>query len=184
MEIIRKHQQKTTEWSGGLTTELFIYPKGSSYKDRDFKFRLSTATVEVDTSVFTPLAGITRTLMVLDGEMSLFHEGHHSSNLGPLQKDNFQGGWNTSSKGRCVDFNLMCMNGASGDLDGLEIKERQITELNIKGEMNFIYLYQGEAKVDDEVVGSGDLIMLGTSDSCITVESLTDCRVVQIEVTI
>lgn len=169
MEIIRKHQQKTTEWSGGLTTELFIYPKGSSYKDRDFKFRLSTATVEVDTSVFTPLAGITRTLMVLDGEMSLFHEGHHSSNLGPLQKDNFQGGWNTSSKGRCVDFNLMCMNGASGDLFGITLMPGEMVSIQSDSDIDVVYLFRGEVEIEGVILSEGDAILIERAQEIVSI---------------
>lgn len=170
MNIIRQHQQKTTEWSGGLTTELFIYPKGSSYKERDFKFRLSTATVEVDTSVFTPLAGITRTLMVLDGEMSLFHEGHHSSHLGPLQKDKFQGDWNTSSKGRCVDFNLMCMNGASGDLFGITLVPGQMVSIQSDSDVNVLYLFRGEIEMEGEVLSEGDAILIDRTQEIVSID--------------
>ena len=31
IEIIRKNQYKTSEWSGGTTTELYIYPVDSQY---------------------------------------------------------------------------------------------------------------------------------------------------------
>ena len=64
-------------WSGGTTTELFIYPEGATYEDRNFKFRLSIATVESETSEFTPLAGVKRTLMLLHGELTLKHEGQY-----------------------------------------------------------------------------------------------------------
>ena len=36
----------TTKWSGGLTTQLGIAPAGAVYADRDFLWRLSSATVE------------------------------------------------------------------------------------------------------------------------------------------
>ena len=31
IELIRKEEQKTTNWSGGTTTELAIYPKDAIY---------------------------------------------------------------------------------------------------------------------------------------------------------
>lgn len=160
MEIIRQQQHITASWSGGLTTELYIYPKDSSYKDKDFKFRLSTATVEVESSVFTPLPGISRTLMVLEGEMSLFHEGHHSCHLEPLQKDKFQGGWKTSSKGKCVDFNLMCMNGASGDLSAMTLERGQRTSVYTDSDVNVIYLFRGEIAIGGEVLRDGDVALV------------------------
>lgn len=45
----------TTKWSGGLTTQLGIAPAGAVYADRDFLWRLSSATVEDAESDFTAL---------------------------------------------------------------------------------------------------------------------------------
>ena len=45
----------TTQWSGGATTQLAIAPKGAVYADRDFLWRLSSATVELDESDFPPM---------------------------------------------------------------------------------------------------------------------------------
>ena len=50
----------TTQWSGGATTQLAIAPKGAVYADRDFLWRLSSATVELDESDFTPLPAYDR----------------------------------------------------------------------------------------------------------------------------
>ena len=69
--MIHKEEQTTIRWSGGLSTELYIFPEDSEYVERNFKYRLSTATVEIEQSVFTPLPGVDRTLMVLEGEMKL-----------------------------------------------------------------------------------------------------------------
>lgn len=69
-----KKQHTTTKWSGGETTELFIYPENANYKAGNYQFRLSTATVEIEASTFTPLPGVDRTLIVLEGEMQLDHK--------------------------------------------------------------------------------------------------------------
>ena len=45
MELIKKNQYKTTQWSGGTTTELLIYPSTSKYSERNFKWRISSAKV-------------------------------------------------------------------------------------------------------------------------------------------
>jgi environmental stress-induced protein Ves len=55
-------------WSGGITTQLAIYPKDANYKKQNFQFRISTATVEIEESVFTKLPGVSRKLMILNGE--------------------------------------------------------------------------------------------------------------------
>ena len=41
-----------SSWSGGRTTEIFIFPVGERYSDRNFLFRISTAEVELDSSDF------------------------------------------------------------------------------------------------------------------------------------
>lgn len=117
--IIRSNEQNTSEWSGGTTTQLAIYPKNSDYKERNFSWRLSSARVDLEESVFTSLPGIYRHIMVLDGEMNLFHEGHHTVLLKPYDKDSFSGDWTTKSIGKVRDFNLMLNNGCKGELEAV-----------------------------------------------------------------
>ena len=80
IELIRKSQQIAPR-SGGTTTQLFIYSWNETYSNLQFDFRISTATVEVETSIFTQLPGVRRTLMVLDGTMELHHQHHHTNNF-------------------------------------------------------------------------------------------------------
>lgn len=181
MEIIRKESQHTANWSGGQTTEIYIYPKGSDYKLRDFKFRLSTATVEIPASEFTPLSGVNRTLMVLEGKMELIHEGHHSVVLSPLEKDCFQGGWNTRSVGECIDFNLMCREGANGDLNGMKLLKGQLFEFDYAYALNYLYLYDGKLEIGD-TLNSGDFVILNSNDPIGQVKALEDSIVVLIGV--
>ena len=63
VELLHKKDYKTTEWSGGLTTELSIAPEGSVYADRDFMWRLSSATVELEERDFTSLPDYDRIIM-------------------------------------------------------------------------------------------------------------------------
>jgi len=72
-KIITKDTFKTSLWSGGTTTELYIYPENSIYKNKDFWFRLSSATVELEKSTFTPLEGIKRYIAPINGSLKLFH---------------------------------------------------------------------------------------------------------------
>ncbi len=107
IEMIRRTEQKTTEWSGGMTTEVAIFPRDAQYRLRNFIWRISAATVETDYSVFTALPGIWRVLMVTDGHLDLRHEGHHDRSLEPFQHDAFSGSWTTQSWGQARDFNVM-----------------------------------------------------------------------------
>ena len=114
MEIIKTY--KTTDWSGGKTTEMYIYPKDCSYNERNFDFRISTAKVESETSQFTSLPNVHRKLMVLDGSIIINHEGQHSKKLAKFDLDTFEGNWKTSAIGTCTDFNLMSTNNNEGNI--------------------------------------------------------------------
>lgn len=106
--FIESSDFKTTVWSGGTTTELFLYPKGGSYKDRRFDLRLSSATVDSDSSLFTALPGFTRLIAPLDGTLELSHpEQNKHLVLSPYMLHRFDGGIVTESRGRARDFNVM-----------------------------------------------------------------------------
>ena len=62
-------------WSGGTTTQLLIAPEGAHYAARDFLWRVSSATVELDESDFTPLPEYERLIATLRGGITLTHNG-------------------------------------------------------------------------------------------------------------
>jgi uncharacterized protein len=125
-DLINKTQQKTSLWSGGATTEIYIYPKNADYASRQFLWRVSSATVETDTSVFTPLPGINRWIMTFDGDLEINHKTfNHESleiKLSPYETHFFDGGWDTTSCGQVRDFNLMLNKGCQGELKHARLK--------------------------------------------------------------
>lgn len=123
IELIKKEEQKTSIWSGGTTTELFIYPKSAEYKKLDFGWRLSSAKVIDEESTFSHLPNIWRYIMTLDGNLKLIHENHHNIDLSPFEVDSFSGNWTTQSYGKVTDFNLMLANGYTGNIDTLYLKK-------------------------------------------------------------
>ena len=52
---LTKDDYVVSQWSGGTTTQLAIAPSGAQYGDRAFLWRLSSATVDLEESDFTPL---------------------------------------------------------------------------------------------------------------------------------
>ena len=110
----------TSLWSGGSTKELAIFPKKSKYSERNFIWRLSSATVETDESNFTKLPDYDRVLMVRSGEVVLSYEGERVSRLKELEQDRFDGAWKTKSFGKITDYNLMVRKGNAGYLDVIE----------------------------------------------------------------
>ena len=112
-------------WSGGTTTQISIAPEGAVYADRDFLWRLSSATVDLEQSDFTALPDYKRYIATLDGEIDVIHNEGEAIHLQPYKVHAFDGGWQTRSIGRCRDFNLMLRKGAcDGLLESVCVKGR------------------------------------------------------------
>jgi len=151
--VVKKSQYKTTEWSGGTTTELLIYPEESKYSDRSFKWRISSAKVGVAESVFTHLPGIARHIMVIDGQIILEHENRYKKTLGPFEQDSFMGDWKTKCYGKATDFNLMLADGFTGKLGVHFIDEGEEIDIilnngNADRITNVLYLLNGDLNVE------------------------------------
>lgn len=138
IEVIRKDKYRTSAWSGGTTTELYIYPKDSLYGDGNFKWRLSSAKVEVEKSTFTYLPGVSRLIMVIEGELLLKHEGHHDARLKAFEQDSFSGDWVTTSFGKVVDFNLMMAQGYKGNLEVISISVGEFKDILLYNDINYV----------------------------------------------
>jgi len=131
IRIIRKNEGKVSTWSGGMTTQLYIYPENAVYADRSFRWRLSSAKVAADESIFTPLHGVSRVLMIIEGEVSIEHQGHHSTVLKAFEKDSFSGDWTTRCIGKATDYNLMTDESCSGSMDAFSIDTAEIKEVRL-----------------------------------------------------
>lgn len=158
----------TKSWAGGKTTELFIFPRNASLKDGNFSFRLSTASVESEESVFSALPEVKRSLMVLEGEMELTHLHQHKKVLKKFNIDHFNGGWQTHSKGKCIDFNLMTKGKTEGVLTAFTLKKYTEIEYDFtaKNKKYFVYLIKGEllgkSKMQDYHLLKGNLLVIDT----------------------
>ncbi len=150
---IKKEQQKVSTWSGGTTREIYIYPEGSNYITREFDFRLSTATVECETSNFTPLPEVHRHLMILEGTLELTHVGHYQKTLNPFDCDEFEGNWETSSIGKVIDFNLMLKKGK-----GKLYPYHSAPRFGEEGDLHFLYLHTGSINCEGQKISSGDIV--------------------------
>jgi len=104
-------QYIVSQWSGGTTTQVAIAPEGAVYADRDFLWRISSASVDLDESDFTALPDYHRWISTQKGGMTLSHEGGEKIVLAPYEVHQFDGGVDTHSWGRCTDFNLMLRKG-------------------------------------------------------------------------
>ena len=122
--IYKKEQQKESNWSGGKTWELAIFPEEAKYLDRDFLWRLSTANSDLEESSFTKLPDYDRILMVLEGDVVLAHADQRSVHLQALQSDAFDGAVKTRCYGKLIrDYNLIYRKGCGGKMELLDLHE-------------------------------------------------------------
>ncbi|WP_294375505.1 HutD family protein [uncultured Clostridium sp.] len=131
-KILNENDYKLTKWSGGYTKELYIYPETAEYKERNFMFRISSATVENEESVFTKLNGISRVLMPITGKLKLIHKNRYEKTLEKFEVENFSGDWDTTSYGKAADFNLMTNSKCTGTLEHFMVLNNDKCLLKIK----------------------------------------------------
>lgn len=158
--LFPKSNSKTIAWANGTSTELFIFPEDGDFLTRDFLFRISTATVEAETSTFSFFEGIERTLMILEGNLVLEHVGRYTKELKTFDQDCFSGEWDTKSKGKVKDFNLMCKKGASGSVHHFSLSPKESKQLELKGTMSFVYVQSGIYNCRGEVLTPGDTLQI------------------------
>ena len=120
--IYKEENFKISKWSGGSTKELAIFPENSDYIERDFIWRLSSATVDMEESTFTRLPDYDRVLLVLEGETVLVHGSERSVSLKKFEQDSFDGGIATKSFGKITDYNLMMKKGCEGGIELISVK--------------------------------------------------------------
>ncbi len=179
-EIIRKEDTETMCWSGGTTRELLIYPEKSHYKSKDFLFRLSVATIEVPTSEFTPLEGIRRTTLILDGTIELTHRGHYSKKLESLEQDSYDGGWQTDCRGMCSDFNLMLRENTQGSVRIVDWDN--LKDLSFQQNRKYlIYVHEGSLIFDGEMLKKEDAVYVEANAPKLNLESV-DAKLVVCEI--
>lgn len=138
MEIVKLTEQNysTTNWSGGTTTQLIIYPSTATVANQDFTYRISTAVVNGD-STFTKYNNYTRFITTLDNEITL----NNDTILTPLNVHKFSGEETTTSIGSCTDFNLIC----SKELSSNMVVEKESYSKVYSGYNHYIFYSSNDA---------------------------------------
>lgn len=114
LTLISPETYLSSTWSGGRTTQLCLLPAGASYAERNFDLRISSATVEIEESVFSDLRGYSRIIAPLEGSFDLLHpdrKGLQHFHLERYQLHAFDGGEKTLCRGRGRDFNVIFRHG-------------------------------------------------------------------------
>lgn len=166
--LISGTERKVSLWAGGSSSQICIYPADAQYAQRNFLYRISTAVAENDEwSDYTPLPGVTRHLLMLDGSAVVEHEGHHSIEMKPyVDIDLFDGGWVSRAKGKVRDFNLMTKEGCQGKVSVLS----ETQSLSATMEHRLLFCSEGEAVIrfhDESIsLSEEDALLLTTAEDC------------------
>lgn len=179
-QIISQSSYKVSKWSGGETTEVFLYPPEGHYALNEFDYRVSTAKVELEESTFSSLPGYKRIIMSLDNPLELHHrgkEGLRKIKLAPYQINYFSGDDTTKSFGKCTDFNLIYSPKIGG-----EMKTKQSNEkINLKKGVTYILYALEVVEVIFHESTESVCLEMGTSlvideieeDSIVSIQSAT-----------
>ena len=113
-KIIDKEDFIVTKWVGGETTQLTIYPEDAIFSEKDFLWRVSSATFTSTESQFSDFTGYQRYLLPLEGELAVSHKGLYDRELDRYEVEYFDGSWATFSKNSldCRDYNFIVKNGS------------------------------------------------------------------------
>lgn len=155
-------------WSGGQTFEYFIAPETASYADRDFEFRISSASIEMIPSDFTRFPGYFRYLVMLDTDLSLEINGERRV---CLQNEilRFDSNDQVISHTSGTDFNWMISN--SYTVHSLDLKRELFTS-----QVDFCLVFALEATV---VSINGEILNLNAND-CLLIDNESSPTTIQI----
>ena len=186
MKILKTKDFNSYTWSGGTATEVYIYPTGSSYANRDFSFRLSSARVEIESSIFTKVANYSRQLMVLDGLLTISHKDRYEKKLDKFQVDSFKGDWDTIANGKVKDFNLMLAEEYSGSIKHRLLVQNASIKLKFDPSLDFVafYVVRGRLLLNNTKVEVGEesLIVCDSTDSLTEIVAIQDSDIIEINI--
>ena len=170
---------KTINWASGTSTELFVFPPNGDFVSRNFTFRISTATVEAEETKFSSFPNITRVLMLLKGHLTLNHINRYTKQLKPFEQDTFEGDWETNSKGKVTDFNLMCKNGSNGTVAHTFLNKSKSINFSLNNDYELFYIQSGSVYYNGTTAETGDVIVVNNcKNSTINIIAKEDSNVI------
>lgn len=160
---LNESEYSKTKWEGGTSTQLLILPLNASYALRNFKLRISKATIKGGESYFTLLPGIKRNLVLLEGAVLLSIKEKGKRLMLPGDEMNFSGNQEISSLGKATDFNVMMQSAgkASTQLLFLAKDEAVSVDMSAAGQLVFFHVHKGSVKIK---LGT-KTILLGSNQS-------------------
>lgn len=130
INVLTSKNYVQSTWSGGETTQVYLFPPQGRYELGQFDFRISTASVLLEQSNFSSLPGYQRIIMSLDHPIKLIHQNllqdqSRVVHLQPFTVDFFDGAEKTTSFGQCQDFNLIYTDQYIGSMQAVYPQNKQ-----------------------------------------------------------
>jgi len=175
MEILRQSDFSTTLWEGGSTTQLYIYPGNADVSKRDFEFRISTANVTKEESIFSNFENYQRILIPISGkDIALSFENENKeltgSNVNAFDEIHFDGAWLTKSKGQFNDFNCIFSSNWKVDVEQIyfatEDKIKQIQNLD----WMILFAVDGSFLINNQVLERNEICVMNLKNEIIDLE--------------
>lgn len=124
-KVISKEDFLTTKWSGGETTQLAIYPEDEMFSNKEFLWRVSSATFTSKESNFSDFSSYHRYILPIEGKLNLFHKGLYNRVLDKYEVEYFDGSWTTFSTNTldCRDYNFIVKSGNDAKMQILKNRD-------------------------------------------------------------
>lgn len=175
ISIIKWTDFKTSEWSGGTTLEIIIVPEGAEVGKRNFELRISTATCDLDESVFSDYTGFKRYIAPVDGQLILDVEGEKVK-LKPYEVYEFSGSDSVTGYSKVRDYNLIFKEGLKAKMESFVLKDIRVITLTSKN-----YLVQSfdsdiryETENDSGILGKNDALLIKDASGLLKLYSEVD----------
>ncbi len=111
--VKRNVNHQTTNWAGGVATELLIFPERAAFSERNFIWRLSSSTTDFRETTFSKLIGYKRHFLLLNGNAKII-QGANSFNLSKYESVDLISEEEVKCVGLCTDLNLVISNSYEG----------------------------------------------------------------------
>ncbi len=149
MICIKKEELTPTTWSGGKTWTYFMMPQTATLAARDFDIRISSASVEIEHSIFSDYRGYTRYFSVLTNPITLSINGV-SQRVDCATLVKFDGADQVTSYGKTVDVNIFVKHGIKAKIyrhSGLVVGPCAVF-----ADENLFLLQRGESKTFNDAI--------------------------------
>ena len=126
--------------------------------------------------------------MILEGAITITHEGQYSRHLKPFEVDEFSGDWKTTAIGTCTDFNVMTTGKQQSELYHIAKEASSSYTLKPKTACKNLFLYTTSGTIhlqlvdENYVLETGNLMVIENDYvSSIYINSANDFGLVVLE---